>query len=263
MTMPNGAVHTLYLPGNELPAAGPSIAWLVAAERAELAMLSDERRRREWLAGRWAAKQLLIQASMAGCALDVEICSRDAGRRGSRPRIRIAGQPFFGSLSIAHTSKGAIAALAASERLTIGVDLVNLDEMAAVSASGGFARLWYTPLERCWIVADQLRRTATLWGIKEAVYKACQRGETWSPRDVVVWPQNGGYRCTYQGHAIDGLRLEVQQVDRHLAVVASLLQIDRRPVLALGGRPSLTAAPRRTNEYRDSWQHELLLGQAS
>ena len=80
--MPTGTVHTLYLPGSELPAVGPSTTWLVAAERAELAMLRDERRRREWLAGRWAAKQLLVQAGMASGASDVEICSRDAVAAG-------------------------------------------------------------------------------------------------------------------------------------------------------------------------------------
>ena len=220
--MPTSAIHTLYLPGNELPAAGRSTDWLLSAERAELAMFRDERRRREWLAGRWAAKQLLVQAGVARAASEVEICSRDDRRRPSRPRIRIGGERFVGSLSIAHTAKGAMAALAACERLAVGVDLVDLECLAAASGNGGFARLWFTPLERCWIAADRPRRTATLWGIKEAVYKACQRGEGWSPRDVVVWPRTGGYRCTYRGRAIAGLRLEVRQIGRQLAVVASL-----------------------------------------
>ena len=261
--MLSGTVQTLYLPGNELPAAGRSIAWLAPSERAELAMLSDERRRREWLAGRWAAKQLLMRSAKAASAAEVEICSRDTGGRGSRPRVRIDGQPFLGSLSIAHTSQGAMAALAAGERLTVGVDLVSLDEIAGVSASGGFARLWFTPRERSWIAADCLRRTATLWGIKEAVYKACQKGQAWSPGDVEVWPRTGGYDCTYRGQAMDRLRLEVEQVDGHLAIVASLLHIAQTTNCVSAGRPSLIAALRRTDGFQDFSQHELLLGQAS
>jgi phosphopantetheine--protein transferase-like protein len=194
---------------------------------------------------------------------DVEICSRDARRQTHRPRIRIGLRPFAGSLSIAHTAKGALAAFTASEQLSVGVDLVDLDEMAVAGDSGGFARLWFTPLERYWVAADRPRRTATLWGIKEAVYKACQSGEAWSPRDVVVWPRTGGYRCTYRGMAINGLGLEIDQVDGHVAVMASLLHIAQINAGAVGGRPSLIAALRRTNVFGDSSQRELILGQAS
>ena len=95
---------------------------------------------------------------------------------------------------------------------------------------------------------DRLWRTATLWGIKEAVYKACQLGNGWTPRDVVVWPRaGGGFRCFYRGIAIDGLQLEVAQIDRQMAVVASVAH----------------SAQRRTNAFKNSWQHELILGQAS
>jgi phosphopantetheinyl transferase (holo-ACP synthase) len=73
------------------------------------------------------------------------------------------------------------------------------------------------------MATDRLRRTATLWGIKEAVYKACQLGEGWTPRDVVVWPRaGGGYRCHWRGRAIEGLQLDVRQIDRQVAVVATL-----------------------------------------
>jgi phosphopantetheinyl transferase (holo-ACP synthase) len=249
--MPTETVHTLYLPGNEWPAVGRSTTWVGAAERAELLMLTDERRRNEWLAGRWVAKQLLIQAGMAEGPADIEICSRDVRRRGSRPRIQVAGRPVGNTLSIAHTSKGTIAALAASEQQLVGVDLVDLADVAALFAKRrgrGFARLWFTPLERCWIAMDRTRRTATLWGIKEAIYKACQLGEGWKPRDVVVWPRaGGGYRCQYRGRTIDGLQLEVEQIDGQLAVVASVVP----------------GAQQQTDAFGNSLQHELILGQAS
>ncbi len=262
-TMPTGVIHTLYLPGNELPTARRPADWLVAAERAELAMLSDERRRRQWLAGRWAAKQLLVREGLAGSLSDVEIRSRDARRQNHRPRIRIGLRPFAGSLSIAHTANGALAAFSASEQLSVGVDLVDLDEMAAAGDSGGFARLWFTPPEQYWIAADRPRRTATLWGIKEAVYKACQSGESWSPRDLAVWPRTHGYRCTYRGMAINGLRLEIDQVDGHVAVVASLLHIAQINAGGVSGRPPLIATLRRSNVSGDSLQRGLILEQAS
>ncbi|HEX4142345.1 MAG TPA: 4'-phosphopantetheinyl transferase superfamily protein [Pirellulales bacterium] len=248
--MPTGAAQILYLPGTALPAAGRATNWLVAAELAELALVGDERRRGEWLAGRWAAKQLLVRAGIAHRAAGVEICSRDAQRRGSRPQVRVAGQPLAGSLSIAHTVKGVLVALVTDGRRTVGVDLVDLAEVARLVADGrgrGFARLWFTPLERCWIAADRAKRTATLWGIKEAVYKACQLGEGWAPRDVVVWPRAaGGFRCQYRGRAIDGLHLEVSQIDGQVTVLASV-----------------NDPAEQTKAFRDSLQHEFILGQAS
>ncbi|HEY1784089.1 MAG TPA: 4'-phosphopantetheinyl transferase superfamily protein [Pirellulales bacterium] len=264
--MPMGTVHTLYLAGSDMPVVGPLTTWLVAAERAELALLSDERRRSQWLGGRWVAKQLLVQAGTARCASDVEICSRDEWRRGSRPRIRIGGQPLVGSLSIAHTAKGALAALTSNEHLVMGVDLVDLADVAgllATSGGRGFAELWFTPLERSWIAGDRLRRTATLWGIKEAVYKACQLGEGWTPRDVVMWPrEGGGYRCFYHGNPIDSLHLEVGEIDEQLAVVASVLPGGTQPAEGGGAQPEQTTQ-QWTGVFTDFLQHELIVGQAS
>ncbi|HTU26887.1 MAG TPA: hypothetical protein VMF30_15880, partial [Pirellulales bacterium] len=101
---------------------------MTTGERAEFALLSDPGRRRAWLSGRWAAKQLLLGARRAGTATEIEILSRDAEGRGSRPRVSIAGQPVAASLSIAHTGRGAIAALGTNEQTEVGVDLVDLEE---------------------------------------------------------------------------------------------------------------------------------------
>lgn len=156
--------------------------------------------------------------------------------------------------------------MTAGERLVVGVDLVDLSDVAGLMATNsgrGFARLWFTPLERCWIAADRLRRTATLWGIKEAVYKACQLGEGWTPRDVVMWPRaGGGYRCFYHGSAIDSLHLEVGEIEGQLAVVAALSPRGERLAEGASDQPWPTTQ-QWSDVFTDFSQHEFIVEQAS
>jgi phosphopantetheinyl transferase (holo-ACP synthase) len=252
--MPSFDPYILYLPLAERWPLDLA-AWLTAGERAELALLADDGRRRQWLAGRLAGKELVVRTGRARRLGDVEIRTRDVLGRGNRPRVRVAGQRFAGSLSITHTAGGVLAALETSDHVTVGVDLVDLADPAwtklTTADAGGFAQLWFTPLERSWIAADPVRRGATLWAVKEAVYKACQQGHAWSPRDLMVWPSKiaspaDGFRCFYRGQPIRGLDVRVWQIDSHLAALAAVRAM---------------ATP--NNPLLRSQTHELTLRQAS
>jgi phosphopantetheinyl transferase (holo-ACP synthase) len=239
-------------------------AWLTPNEQTELARLTDSGRRGQWLAGRWTAKQLVVKSGLGTRIGDIEIRTRDVLARGCRPQVRIGGRRLDASLSIAHTARGAIVALARGNDTSVGVDLVDLADPALVKLAGtsdrGFSRLWFTPLERSWLSVDPPRRAATLWAIKEAVYKACHCGEAWSPSDVAILPGGaaagdgvGGFRCFYRGRAIVSLNLDVREFDDQLAVVAS------------SPRATVKLADSRinTSRFSNSRSHELILGFAS
>ncbi len=254
--------YTLYLPLVERWPHDPA-AWLMAGELAELALLGDAGRRRQWLAGRWTGKQLLMRVGAARRLADVEIRTRNELGRGDRPRVRVGGQELAGSLSIAHTARGVLAALDVRQNRSVGVDLVDLADpvwmkATATSGSRSFARMWFTPLEQHWIfartAANSAGRAAAVWAVKEAVYKAAQQGDAWSPRDISVRPRNiasltSGFRCFYRRRPITGLEVQIRQVDGQLAVRASVGAARSQRPLCL--------------PLTDSPKHELILRQAS
>lgn len=164
----------------------PADRWLGAGERRALAQFRDPSRRETWLAGRWLAKRLIagqLAATSGGwkCS-DIEIFSA-----GARPRAWFQGRPLPWSLSIAHTRRGAVAALSCRAGILPGVDLVELRDYGP-----GFAALWFTADERRRLAPRGGRRCAVLWAIKEALYKAVNAGEPFDPRAIESVP--GGSR---------------------------------------------------------------------
>jgi phosphopantetheinyl transferase len=63
-----------------------------------------------------------------------------------------------------------------------------------------------------------------LWAVKEAVYKAANRGEPFRPRRVEVLPlAPGGYACSYLGQAVgEGCRIRTMYLDRYVAAVVTM-----------------------------------------
>jgi phosphopantetheinyl transferase (holo-ACP synthase) len=197
--------------------------WLTAAERTELDRLGHALRRRQWLAGRWLAKQLILRAAGNASLADVQILTRDGEGPGVRPQIRLAGRRLPWSVSISHSEHGALAALVASDTLAVGVDLTVLRPDHATQFGPGFRRLWFTPGEQRWLAADPQRRIATLWAVKEAVYKACNTGEAWDPRQVEIVPtESDGFQCRYRGLPLAQLGLGLRDLDGHVAAVVQL-----------------------------------------
>lgn len=197
-------------------------AWLTAPERAELATLTDAVRRQAWLWGRFLTKKLIVEAfpDEVGGFQNVEVCSRDASGRVVRPRLRIDGnseKPWC--LSLSHTGQAVLVALCLSADMTVGVDLA-----AAESLPEGFLSIWFTERERDWLSDVEPEQTAVCWAIKEAVYKACNRGESFAPRRIEVFPGlAGNYSCRYDGWELpQECRIETWQPDGHVAAMATM-----------------------------------------
>jgi phosphopantetheinyl transferase len=88
------------------------------------------------------------------------------------------------SLSIAHTPRAVLVALGRTPGVRVGVDLVE-----PVTLPRGFAEVWFTAAERRLLRDAQPSVAATLWAIKEAVYKAAGAGRPFAPRAIEVLPQ--------------------------------------------------------------------------
>jgi phosphopantetheinyl transferase len=134
-----------YRPLSDLDAllAGRVEGWLSARELKELAQWRDERRRRAWMLSRLLARQLLAEVGDASEA-SFEVLSRDELGRVNRPILWRDGARLPWSLSISHSDRGVLVALAPRSDVTIGAD-VTQEQSFAPSLEA-----WFTPSERAW-----------------------------------------------------------------------------------------------------------------
>ena len=151
----------------------------------------------------------------------IEILSRNAEGRVSRPCLWRDGVEQSWSMSISHSDRGVLVALTADAGTSLGVDLADCNAF-----SDGFVDLWFTPAERAWFHETQCPDIACfIWAAKEALYKACNEGESFAPRDVEILPDG---RYTYRNIALTDCRLQSYTIDGQLAVLAT---VSRGPVL--------------------------------
>jgi phosphopantetheinyl transferase len=220
--------RTLYVRLSDLP-LDEAARWLSAEELAAWSSMRSPARQATWLGGRIVAKRLLLELLawkqdplMDSHATSIQIDSRSMRTgHGERPEVSIAGRRVQVALSIAHTERGALAAAAlntaasALERLALGVDLVT-------PTDAGRSLSWtFTDAERLWLAhsADYTNSAARIWAMKEAIYKASQRGEGFSPRDIDVAPgQPTQYPQRNAGR--DRIRLQSWCIDGHVAALA-------------------------------------------
>ncbi len=200
--------------------------WLTLAERDELARWHDTRRRQSWLRGRMLAKQLIAAVGGAKPAnrepgttvlenSDIEILSRDAAGRVNRPLVACQGRPRECSLSISHTTRGVLVAYSLQRAVCLGVDAALCGEVPP-----SVIRSWFTTAEQEWLARSQSAPIGCfVWAAKEALYKACNRGEGFDPRAVEILPHA---RATYRGQPLPGLRLRSRLIDGHIAVMAAI-----------------------------------------
>ena len=167
--------------------------WLSDREHAAVALLGSDHRRLAWLNGRLLLKRLIVERLRAAGPSrqvhprDVEIVSRDAAGRAARPTALLGGRPLNCSLSITHTDRHVLVAVAAAS-VAIGVDLVD----AQFAPAEGFCQLWFTELERQRLCEITSPSAAAVWAIKEAVYKATNRGDPFMPQHIEVDRQRDG-----------------------------------------------------------------------
>jgi phosphopantetheinyl transferase len=144
--------------------------WLTDAELGELKLRGTDKRVRDRVAGRIAAKRAL--AALTGVdPLRIRVWSAESGE----PLAEVAGHPGA-RVSISHKDGRAVAA--AVEDGGIGIDLERVERRDAP-----FSKTWFDDAERAIIAGDPTRETVG-WAVKEAVLKLVGAGMACSPHDV-------------------------------------------------------------------------------
>ncbi len=228
-------------------------AWLSAEEQEGLAHCRSGLRRRSWVAGRIAAKRLLMRLRLlpAARAAEITIVSRDDRGRGVVPTVRVAGRMQPTSLSISHTERGVLVAASLDMAVRVGVDLAVVGDYGP-----GFRRLWFSEQERSLMQRSGGRLTpAVLWAAKEAAYKTLGEGEPFMPRQIEAQMHEDGFLgCKVQsGDGRSTCRLADWRVDGHVAclalrTVAGCDVPQMRTQDLLPGWPSLTNGKDRTGD---------------
>jgi len=233
----------LYSRLSELPLDAATL-WLSGDELAVWTGMRSTTRQATWVAGRIVAKRLLLEllggqhrlANLHPTKIHIESRSTRTGH-GERPVVTVSGRRVPLSLSIAHTERGAIAAATLSAAVTLGIDLVS------PSDAGRTLHWTFTDAERSWLTApgDHTNRAARLWSMKEAIYKACQRGEGFAPRDIEVTPGQPPRYPHFDAND-DLVLLQSWRVDGHAAALAIVNHSDAARLTNDHGHALLRAA---------------------
>lgn len=146
--------------------------WLTAGERARFDEFRFEKRRRDWLLGRWAGKQALsgildVPDRYIG---RIEIGSAPDGA----PLPTLDGQPCQVQLSLSHSNDRALAAVS-DGTAALGCDIELVETRGA-----NFVETFFTAAECARIARADHRSRDTLvtmiWSAKESVLKALRTG---------------------------------------------------------------------------------------
>src|SRR5262249_30697969 len=155
---------------------------------------------------------------------EIEIHSRDGLGRPTRPRVVWRGRLQPWAVSITHADPWVLVAVSRVPGVAVGVDLAPLENW-----SHGCAEMWLTPWERRkWHKTVNRRIIATMWAIKEAVYKAINRGESFTPTRIEVCCRDDGeYAYRWDGLAPRvACRIEVVEVGQHIAALVTVIASD-------------------------------------
>lgn len=163
----------------QLPA---DLDWLSDAERARLDTFRFDKRRHDWLLGRWTAKQALMTVAALSDSGRIEIGTAPDGA----PLPRVDGRPFPGTLSLSHSNDRAFCVVTL-DRTALGCD-IELIEARGLS----FAETYFTNSENDRITnTDEQNRdllTTMIWSVKESVLKALRIGLGADTRSVEIIP---------------------------------------------------------------------------
>lgn len=173
----------------DLPALPPA-AWLSPPEQERLARLQVEKRRREWLLGRWTAKRLLqahLGGPVAGPALDaLAIIAASDGAPELVTELP-SGGPVGGPLRLAISHSHGRAFCAVAEGIAVGADIERVAPRHPC-----FAHDYFTAAEQSTVATAvaEVRDTlvTAIWSAKEAALKALRLGLTVDTRHVVCEP---------------------------------------------------------------------------
>lgn len=155
-----------------------------ASESSRLEKMKFALRRNSFIAGRRAAKQLLI-----GCVPELRNLSPNKisieNRESGAPFVLVNGQELPGMLTISHCGNAAAAAYTSESSIRIGVDLE-----AVTPRAQSFLETYFTQSELEWISSakeeDQALISTLIWSAKEAVLKALQTGLRVDTREIKI-----------------------------------------------------------------------------
>ncbi len=184
--------QTQFVKIKDLP---PAQSFLSSSESAYLQTLRSEKRRGDWLGGRFALKTLLARESgllplcslpeplarqkpeMSSAALNIlkqiDIVKLPSGA----PQVFVGAVPDARSVSITHSHGWAAAALAEVQSF-LGIDLEKVEER-----SRAWSEEFFDPRERGDGSAAHLTK---VWTQKEAVVKLLGRGLSLNTREIVL-----------------------------------------------------------------------------
>jgi 4'-phosphopantetheinyl transferase len=179
-------------------------------EQARLATLKTEKRRKDWLLGRWTAKLLIgeVVAQETGEKLPFDAIEVRNGAMGDPiVNCQIAGDPWslangqrevsnlqsLISLSISHSNNHAFCALVEKAAWPLGADIECIE-----SRSAEFVTDYFTKEEQALVAqaseAMQDVAVTAVWSAKEAVLKALHLGLTVDTRSVTCLIEVGEER---------------------------------------------------------------------
>jgi 4'-phosphopantetheinyl transferase len=172
---------------NQASLTGEEKDFLSPAEKSRLAGLRFEKRRTDWLQGRWAVKNMLTRCG--GLPPNAGLNTVQVWNEASGKPVLVdqSGQCLPGGVSISHRTDAVLCAYAPDPKVQFGVDLELLEPKEP-----GFFTDYFTPAEQEAAVRCGGRRdTAILlaWCGKEAVFKSMGTGLRMDTRVVEI----GGY----------------------------------------------------------------------
>jgi len=172
-------VHYATQNWQQVPAA---LDWLTPDERARFEAFRFEKRRRDWLLGRWTAKLALL--GITGMS-DRDISRFEiASAPDGAPLPRLDSRPFLAQLSLSHSNGRALATVLQSET-ELGCDIELIEPRSA-----GFVETFFTASEseRVENASPRLRDSLVtkIWSAKESTLKALRTGLQVDTRSVEV-----------------------------------------------------------------------------
>ncbi len=184
-----------------------------------------ESRKKQWLAGRQLCK-LLIQEKVIDQTLplnQIEILSRNNTGQSVRPEIRINGMKKTWALSISHTNKDVWVALSLKTNSQIGIDLV-----PTLLPDCKYLLQWFSAREKESFQFHSDEEIVQQWAFKEAIYKAVNNGESFSPLQIEIIKSTSGlsqyivngenitHRCRVQN------RIQKKRFQNYFAVLVEI-----------------------------------------
>lgn len=160
--------------------------WLSLQEKERLTTLRFQKRRDEWLHGRWVAKHLLKRVHPSCEFLppsDILIVNRLDGS----PFIRIQDQDVPGDLSISHRDLWAGAAFTPGEYFCIGIDMEKVEKREPSFYWDYFTEKEIDSAGRFPLSGEEYY--TLLWSAKESVVKALKTGLRIDVQKIEIFPQ--------------------------------------------------------------------------